>query len=577
MRALALLLVLASTVHAAPPADACAATPTTDECRCQAGDNGACLALSESLFGANQHDLAIVTALTVCEKQDGEGCLRAALYMDKRHITTRMGKTAQQLRDRAIAQFQEGCAANRGEACFRYGKILVQGKLVPEDATKGLELAEKGCTLKVGAACLFLGGVYGQDRGRKDEKRALVFLEAACDAGTAAGCTTLGDRVTDKKRAAALFAKGCEGDDALGCARSGAATRGTPAVAVAAFEKACELDRPASCVDAALLRTSGRGVVDVTKARALYTSACDGEVGLGCSGLATMIAKGAGGPRNWGRAVELAKRACTLGTKSACTQATQLERSPPDGRCSTNAACAALCEEKIAKSCVKLAQLAGQPGDDDSCFMAFEVYQRACEVGDGPSCTALGNRETEKRKASDWYRRGCALKAQEACVLDSYIGAIEATGREQIDATEALRVACASNRGSACVWRALDIEGTDRKGADALWRTACNRGQGRACRLLAGSLDRVNAWGMIGLSGDETDSRTPAQRRADDALVTARTKLLVRGCDLGDARSCANVFDSSTEGEAKRDARLQSLAKAKPCGLSEILWEPISR
>jgi hypothetical protein len=225
MRALALLLFLAGAAHAAPPADTCATTPTTPECRCQAGDNGACLEVSESQFGANQHDLAIVTALTVCEKQDGEGCLRAALYMDKLHITTRMGKTAKQLRDRAVAQFQEGCTANRGEACFRYGKILVQGKLVAEDATKGLELAEKGCTLKHGAACLFLGGIYGQDRGRKDEKRSLGFLEAACDAGTAAGCTTLGDKITDKKRAAALFAKGCEGDDALGCARSGAATR----------------------------------------------------------------------------------------------------------------------------------------------------------------------------------------------------------------------------------------------------------------------------------------------------------------------------------------------------------------
>jgi TPR repeat protein len=562
-----LLLVLAGVARAAPPDENCAITPQTNECRCQAGDNAGCLAVSESLFGANQHDLAIVMALTVCEK-DGEGCLRAALYMDKLHITTRMGKTSKQLRDRAISQFQDGCTANQGDACFRYGKLLVQGKLVPEDATRGLDLAEKGCTLKVGAACLFLGGIYGQDRGRKDEKRSLAFLEAACAAGMAAGCTAVGDRVTDKKRAAALFAKACEGEDALGCARSGAASRANPVVAVAAFEKACELDRLESCVDAAVLRTSGRGVVDVEKARGLYRSACDGDIGAGCVGLATMTAKGTGGPRNWGRAVELAQQACKLGTKGGCARATQLERSPPDGRCTTSEACSALCDEKIVKSCVKLAQLNGQPGDDESCDLAREAYARACEYGDGASCVVLGNRETEKRKASDWYRRGCKARAPEACILDSYIGAVDAAGREQLDATETLAVACAGNRGSACVWHALDIQDSDEKRAAALWRGACTRGQGRACRFLAATLERFRGTSVIALSGD-VDSPTAAERRAE----AERRRLLARGCALGDAPSCADAFESSPAGVAKRDARLKALAKAQPCGRAEIAWE----
>ena len=79
---------------------------------------------------------------------------------------------------------------------------------------------------------------------------------------------------------------------------------------------------------------------------------------------------------------------------------------------------------------------------------------------------------------------------------------------------------------------------------------------------------------MIGLSGDDMDVRTPAQRRADEALLAARKKLLVRGCDLGDGRSCAMAFD---EGDPKRAARLKALAAAHPCGPAEIVWEPLSR
>ena len=539
---------------------------------CKAGDSSACLTLAENAFDAGQKEIAVMTAIAVCDRGEGEGCLRAAHYMDKLRLSARAGRTSAQLRARAVKQFEDGCAADKGDACFRLGKALHQGKLMPLDATRGLALLEKACTLRDGNGCLFLGSIY------KDDKRGLPYLDKACEAGSATGCTSLGER--DKARAAELFAKACTGNDALGCARSGgiAKTAGRLADAVAAFERACELEHRQSCADAGALRASGKGVVDLAKARALYADACDEGLPAGCAAFAELMATDRGGARNWGKAVELARKACTLGEKAKCPQADKLQRTPPNGACTTIEACRALCGEKITKSCSKLALLIEQPGDEESCSDADSVRRDNCENGDGASCTLAGHREAGAAYAAKWYDLACKAGDAEGCALLDYT-LLDSTSRQiASDSAASLAKRCAANRGNACIWHARVIEGRFTRQAQGYWRTACNRGDARACRLLASSRRGYVAPGgtcsdgCIGMSG-EGDSRTPAQIRAEERaaaqLAAEVSKLYVKACDLGDAIACRRAY----EDDAEIEKRTKAYAAAHPCTPDQIGWE----
>lgn len=554
-RTLATIVVLAATAAADP-------APCDESCRCQSGDTSACLELSEKAFDSGQKDLAINSAISVCEMRDGEGCLRAAYYMDKIHVTERRGSTSKQLRERAISQFEQGCAASKGEACFRFGKILFQGKLVPVDETRGLALLEKGCTLNTGAACLFLGNNFDS----KDPKRALAFLEKACAADSIQGCTALGARITDKARAATLFAKACDGDDALGCARSGGAAKAARdlAKAVASFEKACELDHPASCVHAGALRASGRGVTDPVKARTMYERGCGDQLGAACLGLAELVATTKGGARNWGQAVRLAKQACTLGTKAACSRATQIERRPPDWRCATAETCTSLCDEGVGRSCLQLVLIVAKGGGEDACDATHDVLAKGCEAGYGTGCVLRGNQESTQRDARDWYLAACKLGDTEGCALDAYIAGDD-------DPQGVLARACAAAKGSACVWYGKLTSTKDPANSRRVLRGACDRGQGRACYYAARAIERnsMGPWGIAATSSD-VDDRTPAQLRADAAADREIRRLLAKGCALDDALSCAGDL---RDPEEKRAARLEALAKKKPCGLADVRWD----
>ncbi len=558
------------------PLGGCAQTPATVECQCQAGDNIACLTLAERAFGAKEHELAIVTALAVCERQDGEGCLRAAFYMDKLRLSARGGKTSKQLRASAVKRFEDGCAADRADACFRFGKLLYQGKLVKSDEPRGLELAEKGCTLQSGAACLFLAGIYGSDRGRKDEPRALALLERGCAAGHAAGCSALGERLetSDKARAAALFAKACEGDDGRGCRRSGgvAQASGDLAKATASYEKACDLEDAAGCLAGGSLRHHGKGVLDLVKARELYGHACDDDLGAACAGLSTLLAGSDGGPRNWGQAVVLARKACTLKAPRACEQAARLGRQVPDATCTKAEDCRRLCDERIWASCRRLAQLVGQSGDDSACREALDVYMQSCTNGDGASCVLAGNQQPHQSEASDWYLRGCTAKDPEACALDAFIRVRTASVNEQAKAATELKAACASKRASACSLHALVIVGAARPRAEGLWRVACDRGEGRACRRLADSLVQpLLQRGVIGLSGDDVDDPRIAQAAKQRAQ---RVEALWRkGCGLGDRIACEALLEATDTSDELREQQRKVFATAHPCDASERAWE----
>jgi TPR repeat protein len=121
-------------------------------------------------------------------------------------------------------------------------------------------------------------------------------LQAACDAGRAAACASLGALYrqglgvpVDECRAATLFDRACTGGAADGCVGLGLM-----------FEDGLCLEQ------------------DGSRAAALYEKACAGRSAMGCKNLGDLYLSGEGVARNPVRAVAYYKQACALGSASAC-------------------------------------------------------------------------------------------------------------------------------------------------------------------------------------------------------------------------------------------------------------------
>ncbi len=533
------LVVLSSAAWAAPP----------PETACQAGDTEACLAVAESAFTAKQKDVALLTAQGLCEKGEGEGCMRLAQYMEKLNVSVRAGKTPAQLRERGMKLLEASCTANSGPACFRFGKALYHGKGIVADPKRGAELLEKSCTAKFAAACVFLASL---DR---DGEKGRAYLERACDAGDGPGCTGLGDR--DKKRSLELYGKACTAQDAAGCSKQGALQRTARKLdkAVASFEQSCDLGLDEACVDAGALRESGKGVVDLAKAREHYARACDEKVGAGCLGLALLVATNRGGARDWGKAVELAQSACAMDAKGACDAAKKLAARPPDGTCSTKEQCTPLCDEKIPKACVALGDLIAKPNLPEACEAAESFFTDKCNAGVGGAvCLRAGNVTPFIGYAGRAYERGCERGDKQACVLSAYIGAAQNEPGDY----DKLAAACTKRQPDACYWLARVMPEDRVVEAERQLRAVCTRGDGRACELLAESLEfggRRSA-GATCCDGPVDDGRTPAERKRDAARAAEAVTAKAKACKLGRVRACGSDEQ-----------------KPRTCRATELTWD----
>lgn len=218
------------------------------------------------------------------------------------------------------------------------------------------------------------------------------------------------------------------------------------------------------------------------------------------------VATGKGGARDYGAGVELADKACTLRTPKACAVAARLRRSPPRVTCETIEACEPLCDEKIPRACVKLAELETAADAEFGCRNSFSAREAACTLGDGASCVARGNEAIAADEAGRWYERGCTAKHAPACVL-LHATVLDDKNADKQDAASAekfLASACRRRDALACAFHA-DRLGFDRSDQAArLWKSSCAAGHGLACARYASWLEDWLPPGGVSGIGDGT-------------------------------------------------------------------------
>jgi TPR repeat protein len=457
-----------------------------------------------------------ITAVAACEAGTPASCLDAANALERRHETSRLGHTVRDLRERALALGEQKCAAGDGDACNDHGRLLLK-----RGDASGTEHIARGCALGSGDACLYLGNHSG------NRTRAKAWFEQACAHDSARGCELLAYYV-DKARAIELHRKACEGDDGVACTRSGEQRRaaGDRAGAFADFDKACQISELASC-DAA-----GQLAPEPARARELFQRACDAGIGAGCGHLGELVARGEGGERDWGHGIELAEHGCALDKDARCARAVTLRAHPPDWHCTTHDECKRMCDEKIARSCRALGQL---EGDSNS---AIIWYEYACDAGDATSCLIAGNADTTIEGAAGRYAHGCTLGDATACTYSQYAHAHDGSAA----ARDALAAQCPRNL-EACVLYGLAIEKHEPARAAKLWRDACARKHGAACRYVANQLESPHGSGICDCEMHTPTNAELAEAERAKKLHEESQRYLKLGCAAGDTRSCDTPFD----------------------------------
>jgi TPR repeat protein len=191
------------------------------------------------------------------------------------------------------------------------GFFRIEGKI---DLCDGIETRERRCAEGDGQSCAILGRSYldGGCELQKDERRAAELFGRACDGGSAAGCSGLGD-----------------------CYNFGRCGLRPGPQAARLYEKACAKDEAHACWALGMGYLEGRGDLakDARRAGELFRKACDAGGLRGCMQLARCYEVGhCGLAQDERRAGLLYQEACDDGAEAACRK---LGLCRPGGPCKT--------------------------------------------------------------------------------------------------------------------------------------------------------------------------------------------------------------------------------------------------
>ena len=280
------------------------------------------------------------------------------------------------------AMFERACSLDDARACSFAGRLWLDGRGVPRDVERGLQMLVRACDEGVAMACAVGARWAGEPLHANDTPDApelLARLEAqhTCLLGQGDACLQVGllfyfGRETyprDRARAAAAFARGCDAGDARACT---------------AFGRSLMLGD-------GLARSSERAAPVLAKA-------CKFGDGLGCSTLGLLSERGDGVPRDAAKAKALYRDGCIAGDIYGCLHADMLASDAGGhGAARRSARWSSACARGDAGACAFMGMLyedggEGAPRDDAK---SLEWMQRACDAGEPRACEWIKSRPQE--------------------------------------------------------------------------------------------------------------------------------------------------------------------------------------
>lgn len=120
---------------------------------------------------------------------------------------------AQGAYESAFRCYEKACSQNDGPSCFYLGGLYEDGRGVKQDIQQAKTYKEKACSLNYAASCFWRGEAYLNGRGvRQDYQRAKNYHEKACSLlNFGWSCMRLGTlSKVNKKVSKEYYGKACD-------------------------------------------------------------------------------------------------------------------------------------------------------------------------------------------------------------------------------------------------------------------------------------------------------------------------------------------------------------------------------
>jgi TPR repeat protein len=294
-------------------------------------------------------------------------------------------ETVEKDRVKSAEAFAKACAAKHAEACHMSGHALFEGWAGEPNAEAGLATLGTACELGSGDACYDVAQTQW-DNG--DYTNGIAGLERACELTSSKGCAALGfyyvrNSVPDKTRALQ---------------------------AVTVLDKACARGDGPSCAAVGTMYEKGEPMANLerntTRAVESYERACQLNGMYGCVELAKLYQDGVGDvPADFERATELYTTACDAENPVGCMWLAELTRDKDPQRADT----------AHTRACSVAPQFCVDVGDvyaKKDKRKASEFYTRGCDADDSDACEKLAGVTRDTKAAKALYAKACKLKPE---------------------------------------------------------------------------------------------------------------------------------------------------------------------
>lgn len=238
----------------------------------------------------------------------------------------------QQDTQKALELWQIACDNKDFKACFNIAATYYNGEKTQNNLKQAEKIWLETCEKGAADSCLGVALLYTQN-GTAPTKKAMPFLEKACNLGNANGCYNLGvvyhqGEITPKnlKKARALYELACNGGESFGCHNLANIfdDENNYQAANELFYKACDMGVNMACRNLGNSYRDGKGVQqDSRQAAVFFHKGCkldDVYADSGaCANLGGLyIEEGDGVEQNTKKAREFLQKACQLGEEIGC-------------------------------------------------------------------------------------------------------------------------------------------------------------------------------------------------------------------------------------------------------------------
>ena len=333
------------------------------------------------------------------------------------------------------------CFLNQGDKCYAAGLDYQEGTdTIKKDENKALKYLEKGCELDNAESCGNLGLYYGKNNENRNLEKSFKYSEKACNLNDPDGCLIIGSMYYTGTGATLDLNKGNEYIDkccklnpstCTGSAKYLLEQKKSPkdfeltnlkkednAFEYSLLEKACKYQDGEGCFEIGTNFFSD----NPEKSIEWVSKGCDLKDDFSCLWLNIYFKY-----KNPHKALEAVKKGCEKEGKFSCSVLADYYKKGIYIEENIDKAISLYqksCDSNIAFACTNLADLLDKKHDKNNANNIIDILQKACDLEDGAGCIFLGfmnerGLEITKdiNKAQELYTKGNTLNAN-SCIFN---------------------------------------------------------------------------------------------------------------------------------------------------------------